>query len=268
MPARRVDSPGGPTYLAAIESASPTRAGLPPLVEQALQEFLTAARDALGDDLHAAVLYGSAAEGALRPTSDVNLILVLGAFDPARVERLREPYRTARAAIGLAVMYLLESEIEAAASAFAVKFADVAHRRRVLVGRDPFATLVVPRAARVSRLRQVLLNLALRLRDVYVRSGGHEERLAAAVADAVGPLRASAAALLELEGEPSRAPKEAFARVARDLLGADADAVLAHLSAAREHPLSGTGTAGPTLLALIDLTQRLRARANRLEVAP
>lgn len=231
-----------------------------------MQEFVDAGRAALGDHLQAVVLYGSAAEGALRPTSDVNLVLVLRVFDPHRIDALREPYRVARAATGLAVMYLLEREIADAARAFAVKFADIAHRRRVLWGSDPFATLVVPRAARMARLEQVLLNLALRLRERWVRSGEHAEQLAATVADVAGPLRAAAAVLLDLEGAPTSSPKEAFARVVRELMGdAAAAPVLAHLSTARERPLAETQSSAPTLLALIEIAERLRARAARLE---
>jgi len=46
-----------------------------------LDEFVAAAREAFGHDLVSIVLFGSAAEGALRATSDVNVIVVLRAFD-------------------------------------------------------------------------------------------------------------------------------------------------------------------------------------------
>jgi len=62
-------------------------------VQEVLGDFVEAARGAFGPDLRAVVLYGSAAEGRLRATSDVNVILVLGTFDRARAEALREPMR-------------------------------------------------------------------------------------------------------------------------------------------------------------------------------
>ena len=49
---------------------------LPQPERRILDEFVEAARAAFGPDLHSVVLFGSAAEGALRPTSDINLILV------------------------------------------------------------------------------------------------------------------------------------------------------------------------------------------------
>jgi len=121
----------------------------------------------------------------------VNLILVLRRFDHARADALREPLRTARAAFGATVMFLLAEEIGDAAEAFAVKFADVLRRRRVLHGTDPFAALSVSREAQLRRLRQVLLNQALRMRERYATVSLREEQLARALVDAAGPLRSA-----------------------------------------------------------------------------
>jgi len=231
---------------------------LPEGARRALELFLGAAREALGADLRSAVLFGSAAEGRMRPTSDVNLILVLRAFDPAKVEKLRDAFRAAHAAAQLRAMFLLEAEIPAALESFADKFADVLRRRRVIHGDDPFAGLSVPRAAEIARLRERLLNLALRLREAYVSRGVHEEKLALVIADAAGPLRVSAATLLELEGKPAASAKEALAALATD-----AEA-LAAISEAREKAALPPGRAGPVLLALIDMAGDLRRRAEAL----
>ena len=48
-----------------------------------------------------------------------------------------------------------------------MKFADIVRRHRVLHGVDPFAGVTISRAAAVTRVRQVLLNLVLRLRASY-----------------------------------------------------------------------------------------------------
>jgi hypothetical protein len=95
----------------------------------------------------------------------VNLILVLRRFERAAGEAMEGPLNVARTAVGLRVMFLLEAEIPAAGVAFAQKFADIVRRHRVLYGDDVFAGLQVPRAALVARERQVLLNLAMRLRE-------------------------------------------------------------------------------------------------------
>ena len=236
---------------------------LPSDVARVVDDFVDAARDALEETLVAIVLYGSAAEGALRASSDVNVIVVLEVFDRARVDRLRGPATVAHAAVRLAPMFLLRDEIADASEAFAQKFADVLRRRRVLHGEDPFAGVAIPRGALVRRLDQVLLNLTLRLRAFYVERSVHEETLVRVVADTAAPLRTAAASLLELEGRPPGSPKAALQAVATEL-GPAWPPMVARLSDARERRMLAAGVASETVLALIDLARLMRARARAL----
>jgi predicted nucleotidyltransferase len=236
---------------------------LPTHVERVLEDFMAAARQACGDALHAVVLYGSGAEGRLRATSDVNLILVLTEFSPQMADALREPLRAGQAAARLAVMFLLESEVSAAVDAYPVKYLDIMHRHRILYGNNPFAGLSIPRDASVFRLKQVLLNLRLRLRSLYILRGLNEEQLALVVADAVGPLRSCAATILELEGHPAPSPREALEQI----LPSEDPAwheVFRHLSEARETRRLQAGVAGKTLFRLMELTEILLSRVGNL----
>ena len=237
---------------------------LPAPVATALTAFVSAAEAYLGSHLRAVVLFGSGAENRLRPASDVNIAVVLRAFDAERVAALSETLLAGRAAVRLNVMWLLEDEIPHAAEAFAVKFADILRRRRVLWGVDPFQTLSVPREMAIARLRQVLMNLVMRLRASYAMHSRHEERLAAAVADAAGPLRASAAEILELEGSPAPAPREALEQIARTIPGDDWTRMFAAISEARETRAIEPGNAAPVLLKVIDLAGHLLGRATAL----
>jgi len=237
---------------------------LPVEVSRALEDFVQAARVALGDNLDAVVLFGSAADGTLTPTSDVNVIVVLSAFDRAQVDRLRTPFRVAQASIRMAAMVLLRDEIAAAAAAFAQKFADITRRRRVLHGRDPFAGLTVPRAALVIRLDQVLLNLTLRLRAAYVERSLREEQLVPVLAEAVGPLSTSAASLVELEGRSRVAPAEALGLIGREVAGAVWEALTATLAQARRRERLEAGVGGTTLLQLVELAMAMRHRLAAL----
>ncbi len=246
------------------EGRSELTRDLPGDVAGVLADVVDAARDAFADDLVSVVLYGSAAEGALRPTSDVNLILVLRAFDRVKADRFRGSLQVASAAIQLAAMFLLRDEIDGAAHAFAQKFADIRRRRRVLFGEDPFGTLAIPRAALVTRLDQVLLNLSIRLRAFYVERGQFEEQLTGLIAKVAGPLRTSAANLLDLEGSPARSPKEALQRFAESLDDPVWLAVLASVSRARETRQLEAGAAGDVVLRLIDLAGRMRQRVLAL----
>lgn len=239
-------------------------AELPADVQQSINAFVEAAKGAFEGNLVSVVMYGSAAEGRLRATSDVNILLVLKSFDQGHADKLRDPLRLAHAAVQLNAMFLLESEVPDAMEAFAVKFADIVARHRILFGSDPFASVDPPHDAVVRRLKQVLLNLQLRLRERYVLLSLREEQLALVIADAAGPLRSSAASLLHLEGQPLLAPKEALEKVVREMNDSKLGDALHAVSAAREERQLDAGKAAPTLMALVELTRRMRERVEKL----
>jgi hypothetical protein len=158
-------------------------------------------------------------------------------------------------------MFLLESEIPAAVECFAQKFADILRRHRVIFGREVFAATKVPRAPEIFRLRQILLNLTLRLREAYVSRGQRAEQVVRVLTEALGPLRAAAATLLELEGTPN-SDSDAALKAAAASFGAEGDAAAAGLFAAHD----GTTIAEPqrALVRTIDLVTRIAARAAQL----
>lgn len=237
------------------------------LVETAITKFVDDAKSALGDDLKSIVLYGSAAEQKLRITSDVNIVIVLNRFSCARIDAFREPFRLAHASVRLTAMFLLADEIPAAAEAFAVKFGDIILRHRVLFGDDPFLHLDISRAATIRRLQQVLLNLVLRLRHEYVLSSLREEQAAFAIADAAGPLRASAKTILQLEGRAASSPKEALQILIGDADFAAFAPLLPQISLAREASLLPPVSAASALAQSIALAEALHQRAAKMTVA-
>ena len=97
-------------------------------------------------------------------------------------------------------MFLLESEIPSAVECFAQKFADILRRHRVLFGKEVFAARQVPRGPEIFRLRQILLNLTLRLREAYVSRGSRPSRPRVCSPTRSGRCAPTAATLLELEG--------------------------------------------------------------------
>jgi len=174
--------------------------GVPDNVETVLSDFVTELNELCGDDLVSVVLFGSGAEGKLTAASDVNLVVVLRAFDPDRMIRMRDAYLTGQAAIKLGAMFLVESELASAAELFGQKFADILRRHRIIFFKDVLASLTVQCPAEIFRLRQVLLNLTLRLREAYVARGRRPEQVVRILADTFGTVRAAAATLLHLEG--------------------------------------------------------------------
>jgi predicted nucleotidyltransferase len=239
---------------------------LPAKVDSVLTEFVNSTKKAFEDDLRSIVLYGSGAEGKLRPSSDVNVIVLLARFDQKKADQLREPLRLAEAVIKLRAMFLLEEEVQPASEAFAVKFADIKRRRRVLYGDDPFAVISVSREDSIFRLKQTLLNLILRLRESYISRGLREEQLVATIADAAGPLRSCAATLLELEGVSVASARDALQQISSSLPGAEKrNEELKLISEARQKRTLPAGVAAPTLFHLIELARLMWERAAALK---
>ncbi len=231
-------------------------------VDLALRSFTDAAQAAFGETLRSVVLFGSAAEDRLRPVSDVNVLLVLRSFDPARAERLRDELRLARAAVDLRPTFVLEDEIPAATELFSVKFGDVLRRHRVLLGDDPFTGSGASRAARIASLRRVLLNVTMRLRERFATVG--DEGHAAVLAEFTSAVRAAAAEWLSLHDGTSLPPREALARAAKDLGDAADAASVATLSVVREGGDVPPAEARAALLSLISLSGRLASAVRGL----
>ena len=131
---------GGPMEQSPENQASP----LPDDIHAVLSPLVAAAKEAFGADLVSLVLFGSAAEGRLRATSNVNLLFVLERFDQSKADSFREPLRAGHAALKLSTMFVLQSELHASFEVFAVKFEDIAKRHRLLSGRMCSPALRLP----------------------------------------------------------------------------------------------------------------------------
>jgi predicted nucleotidyltransferase len=236
------------------------------VAEAVLAELVPVASKALGGELLSVLLFGSAVEGRLRANSDVNVLMLLRSFDPPCIDALREPFRLAHAAARVEVMFLLEEELPVATELFAVKFNDICCRYRVLYGSDPVSRMQINEDALRRRLREVLLNLAIRLRERYVLVSLREEQLVRVIAEVAGPLRASAGALLRLQGKAALAPREALEAVAAATGDTAFIKAVALLAPARQQQRLPPGTGGAALLALSRLASHLR-RALEGEVS-
>jgi hypothetical protein len=235
---------------------------LPDNVRTALTDFLSSAQRAFADDLRAAILFGSAADATLRKSSDVNLLLVLSRYAPERGQLLRNDLATAQAAILLRVMFLGQDEIPAACEAFAQKFSDILRRRVVLLGNDPFVGVTIPHAAQVRRLRQVLLNLLLRLRDIHASQAGASRVALSRMAESTGALRPSAMLLLQLEGRPTpQSPKQALLEVAEQVSPGNFSTELNMLSQLRETATLPAQDAEQVMVAMMELAAAMHTRA-------
>jgi len=240
-------------------------AGLPENIVRLLTDFVANVQQVFADDFLSAVLFGSAADASLRKSSDVNLLLVLKRYDPALASKIRNELAAAEAAILLRVMFLCHDEVPAACEAFAQKFSDILRRRVILSGPDPFAGVSIPRPAQVRRLRQVLLNLLLRLRVMYASHEIGSRPLLQMLAESTGPLRSSAVLLLTLEGRDAPKPKPALLQMAEELAPGKFSAALTKLSELRETTTLSDADAQTAVVGMMELTAAMYARARRFE---
>jgi hypothetical protein len=155
-------------------------------------------------------------------------------------------------------MFLLEAELPAAAELFTVKFNDIRNRHRVLFGSDPMQGLPIDKAELRQQLREVLLNIGIRLRERYALISLREEQLVRVIAEVAGPLRAAAVALRDVLGEPSLAPREALEAVAAGTQDSAFIEAVTLLPLARQQQSLPAGAGGPALLALSRLASHLR----------
>jgi hypothetical protein len=236
--------------------------GLPSPIAAMLSAFVQAARRSFGADLVSVVLFGSGAENKLEAASDVNLLLILQSFAPAKVARIRDSFLTAEAAIKLRVMFLMEDELDSAAELFALKFVDIMRRHRTIYGIDLLDSLQVSRRAEIFQLRQNLLNLSLRLREAFVSRGHQPEQVTRILAETFGPLQAASANLLELEGSRVADSTAALETVARSFGPQAQESVLQLAQAHRDSAVDQTSD--HALVGVIGLVTGLFQRARVL----
>jgi predicted nucleotidyltransferase len=182
-------------------------------IDAPLQELVLKAKLAFGENLLSVTLFGSGAQDALRPTSDVNLIMIFKEFQRDQADAIADLIRFAHAQISLEVMFLLESEIQIAAESFPVKFIDICSRHKVIHGKDYLSDMKISPERMLEGLKQVLTNLILRMREKYVLFENRPEILSGIIADNAGPLRSAAFSLVILKGGEVGSGKEALERV-------------------------------------------------------
>jgi len=155
--------------------------------DRALEDLTRGLRTALGDDLVALMLYGSAARGAHVPgRSDVNLLVVLR---DASADVLR---RAAPALAAWARQHhappLIQTEADWAASAdvFPIELEDIRDAHRVLAGRDVLSAIRTNPEDLRRELEREARGKLIRLRAAYAATLRDGRALGALLAESVG----------------------------------------------------------------------------------
>ena len=185
------------------------RFSLPPTIQAALDELLLTLDQALGENLHAVVLHGSAARGDyVAGESDVDLVVVLGNAPIDVLEEIGAGLQLARYKARIEAILLLEKETNRVADVFPLMIQDIAEAGIALRGVNPFVGVATkPEHVRL-RVEQELRNTQLRLRRATAEARGDIAILQQVVRRKSRQLRSSLRAALGLFGEEAPARLE------------------------------------------------------------
>ncbi len=173
---------------------------IPKPISERLDELCSQLKTALGDDLVALLVHGSAVRGDYRKESDVDLVVVLAKAGREQLDALAEPLHVARFAARIEAMILVADEIPRAADVFPIFYADLQRHHVVLHGKDPFAGLVIEDHHLRLRVEQELREAQIRLRRAVTDARGNQDALRGVVGRKLKQVRSTLRVLLDLKG--------------------------------------------------------------------
>lgn len=165
------------------------------------EQLVEQLRAAYGADLRSVVLYGSAAAGEHIPKkSDYNILVLL---DSLSTERLSAAAAVARAwseSGNPAPMTMTTREWKSSSDVFAMEYADILERHKILYGEPPFDGIKVdPRDLRL-QLEHEAMGKLLKLRQGVLASGGDPRRQLELLAASLSTIMVIFRAVARLEG--------------------------------------------------------------------
>jgi hypothetical protein len=137
------------------------------------EQLVEQLRRAYGPELRSVVLYGSAAAGEHIPKrSDYNVLVLVDALSLDRLSAAASVARAWSEGGNPAPMTLTMSEWRGSADIFAMEYADILERHKILYGESPFDGIRVdPRDLRL-QLEHEAMGKLLRLRQGILAAGG------------------------------------------------------------------------------------------------
>jgi predicted nucleotidyltransferase len=231
---------------------------LPSQTRARVEGFSRAAQDALGHDLAALIVYGSAVRGGLTPRSDVDIIAVLRTDHADVLRSLHDAAAIARAAARVDLRIMLLDEIPRAADVFPIFFDDVRGCHAVLFGHDPFKDLVIHDEHRRLRVEQELREARMALRRLVVDHAFDTSALRADVQGLVKRIRAPLHSLLHLHNSSSRDDLVTVLDITGRRLGADT----LPLTSSDQDPVAIADACAVLLDKAIDDVDQLSARGH------
>ena len=149
-----------------------------------LQELVRRLENALGTDLNAVVLYGSAAAanlevvGVHQERPEFNVLCLLARLDGDELARMR-PVALWWCRKGYpAPLVFTPDELRASADVFAIELLDIKRHHRVLWGDDFLPQLEVPMTLHRLQVERELRGSVIRLRQLFLQLRGRRDEIA------------------------------------------------------------------------------------------
>ncbi|MGH7720414.1 MAG: nucleotidyltransferase domain-containing protein [Gemmatimonadaceae bacterium] len=172
------------------------------MARMTLDQLVEQLRKAYGEELRAVVLYGSAAAGEhIAKRSDYNVLVIVSAIDLDRLQREAAIARAWAEGGNPPPLTLTDEEWRSSADIFAMEYADILSRHKVLYGSPPFDGIAVDRGHLRLELEQQSMGKLLQLRQGVLAAGGDRKRLIELLAASLSTFMVLFRATLRLHGE-------------------------------------------------------------------
>jgi hypothetical protein len=222
------------------------------MARMTLDTFATRVGEALGPQLVALLLYGSAAReqeaGSGEPRT-MNTLVIVDRVDADLFARLGPSVREWISAKHPPPLIFAESEWRNSADVFAIEYEDIREAHRVLAGRDPWTGISVRREDVRRQVEHELMGKLVHLRQAYVADWNRPERLTDVIRGTRAGFLTMLRAVLRLAARRPPTESAALLRDAGSLIGFASD-----------------GLAEPT--AYLEAVTRTAEYVNRLERKP
>jgi predicted nucleotidyltransferase len=209
-------------------------------LEQKLSTLVERLKQAFGDRLVSAILYGSGAAGDWHEhASDLNVLCVLTALSPHELVQSEPVLRWWREQGNPPPLLLTEEEVQTSSDCFPMEFHDMQEHRRVLFGKDVIADLVIDRSFYRAQVEHELRAKQIRLRQRAAEALSNPERLTKLLTESVSTFCVLGRHALILSGnEPRWKKKEIVAGLedATRLSFTATNAILAIRAAPKQKP--------------------------------
>ena len=232
-----------------------------------LDELVSQLRAAYGDALQAVVLYGSAAAGEHIPKrSDYNVLVIAQSLS-AEVLRAASAVASAWAASGSPPpMTLTAEEWRGSSDIFAMEYADILERHKVLFGNPPFGGVTVARGDLRLQVEREAMGKLLQFRQGVLAAGNDPKKQLQLLEASLSTLMVVFRGVSRLGGDSPPADNEALAATVAAKGGFDASPFARVVRHVRGTEKLGPRDADALVNGYLEGLQRLVAYVDRLTV--